>query len=106
MQTGIGRSVVVKGDVTAAEDLVIGGRVEGSVSLTGNTLTVLEGSELHASIEVKSAIVIGTIVGIVEAGERLELREGSNVKGDITSPRIVMVDGATVNGTVAMPKRG
>jgi cytoskeletal protein CcmA (bactofilin family) len=105
MQVGFGKSVVVKGEITAAEDLVIGGRVEGTILLKEHVLTVLEGSEVHAGVIAKAVIVVGKIVGDVEALERLELREGSVVTGDVLAPRIAMADGAMVNGTVEMQKR-
>lgn len=105
MQSGFGKSVVVTGELTAGEDLVVGGRVEGAVALSNHTLTVLDGGEVHANVVAKSVIVLGTIVGNVEASERLELREASIVLGDVTAPRIAMADGAIVNGTIEMSKR-
>lgn len=100
MQSGFGKTVVVTGDLTAAEDLVVGGRVEGAVALSNHTLTVV-----HANVVAKSVIVLGTIVGNVEASERLELREASTVFGDVTAPRIAMAAGAIVNRTIEMSKR-
>lgn len=105
MQSGFGKSVVVTGELTAGEDLVVGGRVEGAVALSNHTLTVLDGGEVHANVVANSVIVLGTIVGNVEASERLELREASIVLGDVTAPRIAMADGAIVNGTIEMSKR-
>lgn len=105
MQSGFGKSVVVTGELTAGEDLVVGGRVEGAVALSNHTLTVLDGGEVHANVVANSVIVLGTIVGNVEASERLELREASTVLGDVTAPRIAMADGAIVNGTIEMSKR-
>ena len=105
MQSGLGKSVVVKGELTAGEDLVIGGRVEGTVTLSAHSLTVLDGGEVHASVTAKSVIVQGAILGDVEALERLELGKGSTISGDVTAPRIAMADGAIVNGTVEIGKR-
>ena len=102
MHADVGRSVVVNGVVAAAEDLVIGGRVEGALELREHMLTVLEGAEVHASIVAKSVIVLGRIVGSVEALERLELRESGVISGDVMTPRIAIADGATFNGTVEM----
>ena len=105
MQSGLGKSVVVTGELTAAEDLVVGGRVEGAVALSNHTLTVLDSGEVHANIVAKSVVVLGKIVGNVEASERLELREASTVLGDLRAPRIAMADGAIVNGTIEMQQR-
>ena len=66
---------------------------------------MLDGGEVHANVVANSVIVLGTIVGNVEASERLELREASIVLGDVTAPRIAMADGAIVNGTIEMSKR-
>ena len=105
MQSGFGKTVVVTGELTAGEDLVVGGRVEGAVALSNHTLTVLDNGEVHANVVAKSVIVLGKIVGNVEASERLELREASTILGDVIAPRIAMADGAIVNGTIEMQKR-
>ena len=105
MQSGVGKSVVVTGELTAGEDLVVGGRVDGAIALSNHTLTVLDGGEVHANVVAKSVIVLGRIVGNVEARERLELREASTVLGDVRTPRIAMTDGAIINGTIEMQKR-
>ena len=105
MQSGFGKSVVVTGELTAGEDLVVGGRVEGAITLSNHTLTVLDSGEVHANVVAKSVIVLGKIVGNVETSERLELREASTVLGDVIAPRIAMADGAIINGTIEMSKR-
>ena len=105
MHAGFGRSIVVKGDVTATEDIVVGGRIEGTIALKDHVLTVLEDGHVEASIVAKSVIVIGAITGDVEALERIELREGCRLSGDLLAPRIAMAEGAMLNGTVEMPKR-
>jgi len=105
MQVGFGKSIVVKGDVTASEDVVVSGRIEGTIALKDHVLTVLDGGNVTASIVAKSVIVIGEIAGDVEALERVELREGCHLSGDLLAPRIVMAEGAILNGTVEMSKR-
>ena len=105
MRSGFGKSVVVTGELTAGEDLIIGGRVEGALALSDHTLTVLDSGEVHANVVAKSVIVLGKIVGNVKASERLELREASTIVGDVIAPRIAMADGAIVNGMIEMPKR-
>jgi cytoskeletal protein CcmA (bactofilin family) len=105
MQAGFGKSIVVKGDVTATEDIVVSGRIEGTVILKDHVLTVLDGGDVAASIVAKSVIVLGAISGDVEALERVELRDGCTLSGDLLAPRIVMAEGAILNGTVEMSKR-
>ena len=102
MQSGFGKSVVVTGELTSGEDLVVGGRVEGAIAMASHTLTVLDSGEVHANVVAKAVIVLGKIVGNVEASERLELRESITVFGDVIAPRIAMADGAIINGTIEM----
>ena len=104
-QSGIGRSLVIKGEITATEPLVIGGRVEGQIDVRDNKVTILEGGEVHATIIGKNVVVLGTVVGGVEATERLELAENSSTEGDLIAPRFSMAAGARFNGNIEMPKR-
>lgn len=103
-QSGIVRSLVIKGEVVATESFVIGARIEGQVVVREGNLTILEGAEVHAQVIGKTVVVLGKVVGGVEALERLELAENSSVEGDIKTPRIAMAAGAIVNGTVEMRK--
>jgi cytoskeletal protein CcmA (bactofilin family) len=105
VQSGIGKSVVIKGEVTATEPLVIGGRVEGQVDVRNNMVTILESGEVHAEILGKSVIIHGKVVGSVDASERLEVSEHSSIEGDLSAPRIAIAAGAVFNGTVEMPER-
>jgi cytoskeletal protein CcmA (bactofilin family) len=104
-QSGIGRSLVIKGDITATEPLVIGGRVEGQIDVRNDKVTILEGGEVHANVIGKHVVVLGTVVGGIEALERLEMAENSSIEGDLSAPRIAMAAGARFTGSVEMPKR-
>ena len=105
VQSGIGRSLVVKGEITATEPLVIGGRVEGQIDVRNNKVTILEGGEVHANIIGKDVVVLGKVVGGVEALERLELAETSSTEGDLSAPKFSMAAGARFTGSIEMPKR-
>jgi cytoskeletal protein CcmA (bactofilin family) len=100
----IGKSVVVKGEVTSAEDLVIEGRVEGKIDLQGHSLVVGQGGDIRAEIVAKSVIVHGTVTGNVTARERVEVRETGAIEGDIVTPGLAVSEGAVLSGRVEMPR--
>ena len=97
----IGKAVRVEGKVISSEDLIIDGDVEGSIELGDHSLTIGPGSAVKANLVAKSITISGAVVGNVKATERLELREAASVTGDITAPRFLMADGASVSGKVA-----
>lgn len=96
----IGRAVRIEGKVISAEDLVIDGRVDGSIELSDHNLTIGPTGTIHANLYAKRIVISGTITGDVTALEQVELRETGTVTGDISAPRFVMADGATVVGKV------
>ena len=99
----IGPSVLIRGEVSAQEDVTIAGRIEGSVRLDGHVLTITAGGVITADIEAGSIVVGGCVEGNVAANERVVLRETAEIHGDITAPRVLMVDGAALRGRVEMP---
>jgi cytoskeletal protein CcmA (bactofilin family) len=105
-QATIGRSISIRGDVTGDEDLFIQGRVEGSVDLQQNTVTVGPEGEVKASIVGRVVTVEGRVEGNIRAAEQVVLRSTAAVEGDITSPRLVLEDGARFRGGVDMGAGG
>jgi len=101
---GIGESLVIKGDLSASEDLTVRGQVEGSITLTNHTLTVDAQAKLTANIAARAVVVVGNVRGKVTAGEKLEIRASGSVIGDVVSPRLVIVDGGSLRGKVEMPR--
>jgi cytoskeletal protein CcmA (bactofilin family) len=101
MAAWIGTAVRVEGKVISSEDLTIDGHVEGAIELDGHSLTIGLGATIKADLVAKTVIISGAVVGSVKATERVELREPGSVEGDITTPRLLMADGATVRGKVA-----
>jgi cytoskeletal protein CcmA (bactofilin family) len=99
--TVIGQRTRVAGNIEGDEDLVVKGRVEGTIRLT-ETLRVEEGGIVQADVHVKSCIVSGVVVGDVTATESVHLTETCRMVGDIQSPRIVIVAGAAFRGKVDM----
>jgi cytoskeletal protein CcmA (bactofilin family) len=99
--TVIGESILISGKLTGDEDLTVRGRVEGEVSLT-KTLIVEASGVVRANVEVKNAIVSGVVVGNITATESVELTKDGRMVGDIRSPRVIIVDGASFRGRVDM----
>ena len=98
----IGKSISVKGDVTGDEDTVIEGRVQGRVDLKNHHLTVGPNGVVEGEINAKQVTVVGKVNGNISATERLELADSSQVSGDLLSPRLLIQEGAQLNGNVSM----
>jgi cytoskeletal protein CcmA (bactofilin family) len=100
----IGKSVVVKGELSGSEDLVIDGEVEGSIALRGQSLTVGPNGRLRANIEARNVILHGRVDGDVHATERVELRKTASLSGNISTARISIEDGAFFKGMIDIQK--
>jgi cytoskeletal protein CcmA (bactofilin family) len=98
----IGKSISIKGDLTGNEDLVIDGNIEGRIDLPNNQLTIGPEGKVKADIHAKSAVVVGHVSGNVSATERIEVQASGIVDGDVRSPRLVVQEGAVLNGAVEM----
>ncbi len=96
----IGKSVVIKGDLSGSEDLYVDGQVEGTISLKTNSLTVGPNGQVKASVEAKIVVVQGKLEGNVQASERVELRKSAVVTGDVSTQRISIEEGAYLKGKV------
>ena len=100
-----GRTIVIKGDISGSEDLLIAGRVEGSITLAGRVLTLAPEAHVVGKIAAASVIVAGRVEGSIDAAERLEIRSAAVVDGDVSTPALVVADGAVLSATVEMPAR-
>jgi len=98
----LGTSVVIKGELSASEDLTLCGHLEGSVRLPDHTLTIGPNAEIKAEILAKAVVVSGSVTGNVTATERLDIRATGSLIGDIVSPRLVIAEGGTLRGKVQM----
>jgi len=96
----IGHGVAIEGRVTSSQDLRIDGRVEGAIEVGNHALVVGPRAEVRADLAAKSVLIAGKVVGNVTAAVRVDVQAAGSVEGNITSPRLVMVDGAVVNGKV------
>jgi len=102
IMANIGKSIVIKGDLTGEEDLVIEGRVEGKIHLPNHRLTIGQGGNVQAEVHAKSVVVIGRVAGNIGAGERLEVQASGIVDGDVRAPRLSVQEGAILNGSIEM----
>ena len=100
-----GQSIVIRGDISGGEDLVIAGRVEGSITLAGRALTLAAGSQVVGVVSAAAVTLSGRVEGSVEATERMEVKETAVIEGDLSAPRLVVADGAQLKATVEMPVR-
>ena len=100
-----GQSIVIKGDIEGYEDLVIAGRVEGTITLPGRVLTLAQGSHVVGTITAGGVKASGRVEGTIEASERLEILATAIVEGNVTSPVLVVADGSEVRASVEMPAK-
>jgi cytoskeletal protein CcmA (bactofilin family) len=99
-RAGVGSSVVIKGELKAHEDVVIAGRVEGSINVTGHLVVVEAGAHVVGDITATGIVVSGAVHGSLLAEERIQAQVGADLQGDISAPRIAVADGAVVNGRI------
>jgi len=96
----IGKSVVIKGELSGSEDLYVDGVVEGTIELPGNNLVIGPNGQVRANINAKGVVVQGKLDGNIRASERAELRKSAVAVGDIYTQRIAVEDGAYFKGKV------
>ena len=101
----IGKSITINGDLTGEEDLVIEGKVEGKVTLPNSQLTIGANGSIKAEVQAKSVVVIGRVSGNVRGTERVEIQATGIVEGDVIAPRLVVAEGAVVNGSIQMTSK-
>ena len=102
----IGKSVVIKGELNGSEDLTIEGQVEGKIELKDHVLTIGPNGKIKAQVFAKAVIVLGEVNGNVTATEKVDIRDGGSVDGDIVSPRVAIAEGAHFRGSVDMQRKG
>lgn len=102
----IGPSIVIKGEVTGAEDLLIQGKVEGNINLNGNQVSVGETGEVSANIQAKVIKIDGKVTGDITGNEKVIISRSGNVRGNIVAPRVTLEDGAIFKGSIDMDPAG
>lgn len=96
----IGKSFVIKGEVSCEGDLYIDGQVEGRVDPKGNRLTIGPDGRLKANVTARAVVVQGKLEGNIQASERVDIRESAFVVGDITTQSISIEEGAHIKGSI------
>ena len=96
----IGKSVVICGEVKGSEDLIVDGRVEGTVTLSDSRLTIGPNAKVQADLSARDVLIQGHVHGNVVATGRVELRAGCSVEGDIRALRLAVEDNAIFRGKV------
>jgi cytoskeletal protein CcmA (bactofilin family) len=99
-QATIGRSLVIKGEVSGAESLFIDGRVEGTISFPDNRVTIGRNGSVAANINAKEVVIMGKVQGNVECADRLDIRSEGVLSGDVITHRISVEEGAILKGGV------
>src|SRR4051812_2556948 len=105
-QASIGKSLVIKGEVTGSESLYIDGRVEGTINLAGNRVTVGPNGVVSANINAREIVVIGKLKGNLVASDRVDIRNEGSLTGDVVAQRISIEDGAFFKGGIDIRKPG
>ena len=105
-QATIGKSLVIKGEVTGSESLYIDGRVEGSINLAGNRVTVGRNGVVAANISAREIVVLGKVRGNLTATDRVDIRNEGSLTGDVVAQRISIEDGAFFKGGIDIRKPG
>jgi cytoskeletal protein CcmA (bactofilin family) len=105
-QATIGKSLVIKGEVSGSESLYIDGRVEGSIQLPGNRVTVGRNGVVNANINAREIVVVGKVRGNLIASDRVDIRNEGSLTGDVVAQRISIEDGAFFKGGIDIRKPG
>jgi cytoskeletal protein CcmA (bactofilin family) len=100
----IGKSVLIKGQLSGSEDLYLDGEVEGTIELREHSLVVGPNGRIHANISAREVVLHGKAEGNIQATERVELKKSCVLVGDITTQRILIEDGAFFKGSVDLHK--
>jgi cytoskeletal protein CcmA (bactofilin family) len=96
----LGPGLKIKGELIGHEDLKLEGKIEGAISLGGHRLNVGNTAHIHANIVAREVVVAGEVTGNVNARDRIEIKKGGSIVGDLTTARIVIEDGAFFKGAI------
>jgi cytoskeletal protein CcmA (bactofilin family) len=105
-QATIGKSLVIKGEVSGSESLYVDGKIEGAINLPGNRVTVGRNGQVAANIMAREVVVLGKVRGNVHASDRVDIRSEGSLTGDVIAARISIEDGAFFKGGIDIRKPG
>jgi cytoskeletal protein CcmA (bactofilin family) len=100
--TVIGKSVVIRGDLSGNEDLYMDGDIEGTITLTDSQLTIGPNARVHANVSVRDIVVFGRLTGNIQATGRVDLRQSAFVNGDVLAGRLSIEESAILKGRVEL----
>jgi cytoskeletal protein CcmA (bactofilin family) len=99
-QATIGRTLVIKGEISGAEALYVDGRIEGKISLPDHRVTIGRNGSVQANIIAREVVVMGKVSGNIECSDRVDIRSEGSVTGDVSTMRISVEDGAVLKGGI------
>ena len=103
-QASISKGLSIKGEITGTESLFIDGKIEGSINIPGNRVTVGKNGVVNASISAREIVVLGKLKGNVTATDRVDIRAEGALTGDVAAARISIEDGAFFKGGIDIRK--
>lgn len=103
-QATLGATMLVKGELSGSQAFYVDGRVEGSIHFPNHRVTIGRGAVVLATIEAKEVIIMGTVTGNIECGDRVDIRGEAVLTGDVVTQRISIDEGALVKGSVEVRK--
>jgi cytoskeletal protein CcmA (bactofilin family) len=99
-QATIGRSLVIKGEISGSESLYVDGKIEGTINLADNRVTIGRNGVVAANISAREVVIMGKVTGNIQCSDRLDIRSEGSLAGDVTTMRISVEDGAILKGSV------
>jgi cytoskeletal protein CcmA (bactofilin family) len=101
-QATIGRTLVIKGEVSGSESLYVDGKIEGTLTFKDHRVTVGRNGVVQANIAAREVVIMGKVTGNVECSDRVDIRSEGTLNGDVVSARISVEDGAMLRGSVQL----
>ena len=105
-QATIGRTLVIKGEISGSEALYIDGRIEGKITMPESRVTIGRNGKVDASIQAREVVIMGKVNGNIECSDRVDIRSEGSVSGDISTVRISVEDGAILKGGIQVRSEG
>ena len=99
-QSTIGKTLLIKGEITGSGSVHIEGKVEGSIELREDRVTVGRNGRVSASIAAQDIVVLGEVLGSCNAGDHLDIRSEGSLYGDVVVSRISVEEGAYLTGSI------
>lgn len=99
-QATIGRSLVIKGEISGSESLYVDGKIEGTINLNDNRVTIGRNGNVTAHISAREVVIMGKVQGNVTCSDRLDIRSEGSLTGDVVTQRISVEDGAILKGSI------